>query len=84
MAKIPGARKADDIATRWEVPLRTGNDQQHTMTLAELFGLLSEQNDFPEFSVDTVSLESIFLKLIRENEVQEEGEGNKRAWWRCV
>lgn len=83
MSRIPGARMADDIATRWEVPLQSQKDQ-HTATLADLFGLLSEQNDFEEFSVDTVSLESIFLKLIRENKVKEEGEDRKRAWWRCV
>jgi ATP-binding cassette, subfamily A (ABC1), member 3 len=84
MSRIPGSRRADDIATRWEVPLRTTNDQQHALTLADLFGLLSEQNDFSEFSVDTVSLESIFLKLIRESQIQEEGEESKRAWWRCI
>ncbi|KAG8840999.1 hypothetical protein FRB91_005451, partial [Serendipita sp. 411] len=85
MARIPGARKADDIATRWEVPLQDPNNASHSMTLAELFTILSDQDDLSEFSVDTVSLESIFLKIIRENQVKEEGEENhKRAWWRCV
>ncbi|KAG8817559.1 hypothetical protein FRC17_011173 [Serendipita sp. 399] len=85
MARIPGSRKADDIATRWEVPLQDASNGGHSMTLAELFAILSEQDDFAEFSVDTVSLESIFLKIIRENKVKEEGEeSHKRAWWRCV
>jgi len=85
MARIPGARQADDIATRWEVPLQSSTTQQdHTMTLAELFAILSEQDDFPEFSVDAVSLESVFLKLIRENQVKEEGEESHRRRWLCA
>ncbi|CAG7851662.1 ABC transporter A family member 6 AltName: Full=ABC transporter ABCA.6 [Serendipita indica DSM 11827] len=85
MARIPGSRQADDIATRWEVPLQGPGDESHALTLADLFGILSEQEDFDEFSVDTVSLESIFLKIVRENNVREEGEDvHKRPWWRCV
>jgi len=85
MARIPGARQADDIATRWEVPLQSSTTQQdHTMTLAELFAILSEQDDFAEFSVDAVSLESVFLKLIRENKVKEEGEENHNRRWLCA
>ncbi|KIM34443.1 hypothetical protein M408DRAFT_60324 [Serendipita vermifera MAFF 305830] len=85
MSRIPGARQADDIATRWEVPLQNPNAQQdHTMTLAELFAILSEQDDFAEFSVDAVSLESVFLKLIRENQVKEEGEEDHKRRWLCA
>jgi len=85
MSRIPGARQADDIATRWEVPLQnSANQQAQAMTLAELFTILSEQTDFPEFSVDAVSLESVFLKLIRENQVKEEGEDNHKRRWLCA
>lgn len=85
MARIPGSRQADDIATRWEVPLQESGEGRQTLTLAGLFGILSEQDDFEEFSVDTVSLESIFLKIVRENNVREEGEEvHKRPWWKFV
>jgi ATP-binding cassette, subfamily A (ABC1), member 3 len=86
MARVPGARQADDIATRWEVPMQSQNgNQDDAITLSQLFGILSEQDTSSEFSVDMVSLESIFLKLIREHNVKEEGEEDrKRAWWRCV
>ncbi|KAH9926492.1 uncharacterized protein B0H18DRAFT_1118977 [Fomitopsis serialis] len=41
MTQIPGARMADDVATRFEVPLGTD------MSLARLFGLLSSQRTSP-------------------------------------
>jgi ATP-binding cassette, subfamily A (ABC1), member 3 len=93
MKRVPGAKMADDVATRFEVPLTTaspdgdgGMSGVEPLTLAELFALLSAQDSFTEFSVDRVGLESIFLKVIRENQVQEEGENQakRRAWWRLV
>ena len=77
MSQIPGARMADDVATRFEVPL--GAD----MSLARLFGLLSSQEDFAEFTVERAGLESVFLKVIRENDVLEEDRSKlKHRWWR--
>jgi len=93
MKGVPGARMADDVATRFEVPLTTagpndsgGTSEAKPLTLAELFALLSAQDTFTEFSVDRVGLESIFLKVIRENQVREEGESQakQRPWWRLV
>ncbi|KAF8204260.1 hypothetical protein K438DRAFT_1670421 [Mycena galopus ATCC 62051] len=69
MSTIPGARMADDVATRFEVPIEKGNG----LTLAKLFHLLSAQGDFAEYTVEKATLESVFLKVIRGNNVQEEG-----------
>ncbi|KAH9834876.1 uncharacterized protein C8Q71DRAFT_128695 [Rhodofomes roseus] len=44
MTQIPGACMADDVATRFKVPLGTN------MSLARLFGLLSSQEDFARSS----------------------------------
>ena len=78
MSHIPGARMADDVATRFEVPI---GDR---MSLAELFGILAE-GGAREYAVEKASLESVFMKVIRENEV-EEGDGEAvartRPWWR--
>ncbi|PIL31191.1 ATP-binding cassette transporter [Ganoderma sinense ZZ0214-1] len=78
MAHIPRARMADDVATRFEVPIGDG------MSLAELFGILAEAGA-REYAVEKASLESVFMKVIRENEV-EEGDGEAvartRSWWR--
>ncbi|GBE77297.1 hypothetical protein SCP_0101700 [Sparassis crispa] len=75
MAQIPGARMADDVATRFEIPI--GND----MSLAELFAVLSSQSTFSEYTVERATLESVFLKVIRENAVREEDGESKRLWW---
>jgi ATP-binding cassette, subfamily A (ABC1), member 3 len=95
MSKIPGARLADDVATRFEVPIRNPNPVikedapasepvSQTVTLAELFQILSESGDFSEYTVEKASLESVFLKVIRQNNVVEEDvERRKKAWWRC-
>lgn len=91
MKAVPGAKMADDVTTRFEVPLagpgpNEGTSEAKRLTLAELFALLSAQDTVTEFSVDRVGLESIFLKVIRENQVKEEGESQekRRAWWRLV
>lgn len=103
MARIPGSRLADDVATRFEVPIRTENssnqqvteDQQpslseETLSLSQLFETLSSQDDFPEYTVERISLESVFLKVIREHNIQEENTGahrrdrvKKRTWRTC-
>ncbi|KAF8204239.1 hypothetical protein K438DRAFT_1757492 [Mycena galopus ATCC 62051] len=79
MSAIPGARMADDVATRFEVPIEKDNG----LTLAKLFHLLSAQGDFSEYTVEKATLESVFLKVIRENNVQEEGHETprRRRWW---
>ncbi|KZT02088.1 P-loop containing nucleoside triphosphate hydrolase protein [Laetiporus sulphureus 93-53] len=77
MVQIPGARMADDVATRFEVPIGGG------MSLAHLFGVLSSQDDFSEYTVERATLESVFLKVIRENDILEEDSTLKRRrWWR--
>ncbi|KAL0575023.1 hypothetical protein V5O48_006952 [Marasmius crinis-equi] len=80
MSKVPGARLADDVATRFEVPI---SSQSGTGTsLAQLFHLLSSSEDFSEHTVEKASLESVFLKVIRENKVQEEDTNTRRRrWW---
>ena len=75
MAQIPGARMADDVATRFEVPI--GSD----MTLARLFAVLS-RGSFAEYTVERATLGSVFLKVIRENNVAEEDRRGRRRWLR--
>lgn len=67
MTHVQDARKADDVATRYEVPI---NEQ--SQTLAGLFKTLSEHGTFSDYTVERVSLESIFLKVIREHNIKEE------------
>ncbi|KAJ3513241.1 hypothetical protein NLJ89_g3058 [Agrocybe chaxingu] len=83
MARIPGSRMADDVATRFEVPISSGDE----FSLARLFNTLSEHGDFTEYTVERATLESVFLKVIRENNVREEDTDRQgrhnRPWWRC-
>ncbi|KAJ7447207.1 hypothetical protein FB451DRAFT_1343436 [Mycena latifolia] len=78
MANIPGSRMADDVATRFEVPLEANG-----LSLAKLFHMLSAHGDFSEYTVEKATLESVFLKVIRENNVQEEDRDppGRRSWW---
>lgn len=84
MAHIPNARMADDVATRFEVPI----SQDQRQSLAELFtALAGHAEGLAEFTVEKATLESVFLKVIRENNVREENEGGPeghrhRRWWR--
>ncbi|KAG8976224.1 hypothetical protein FRC05_004474 [Tulasnella sp. 425] len=72
---FPDCRPADDVATRWEVPVSEGR------TLSALFGALSGQN-LPEYAVERLSLESVFLKTIRNNNAAMEREdGPRRKKW---
>uniref|UniRef100_A0A8H8CNN7 ABC transporter domain-containing protein n=1 Tax=Psilocybe cubensis TaxID=181762 RepID=A0A8H8CNN7_PSICU len=90
MSHIPGSRMADDVATRFEVPIGTAaEDGSEPFTLGQLFDTLATHGDFTEYTVEKASLESVFLKVIRENDVKEEDsaarrrEGaGKKAWWR--
>ncbi|KAF8808210.1 P-loop containing nucleoside triphosphate hydrolase protein [Phlegmacium glaucopus] len=84
MALIPGSRMADDVATRFEVPIESENG----LSLAQLFNALSSHDDFTEYTVEKATLESVFLKVIRENNVREEDNdrrhGYNRSWWKCI
>ena len=80
MAQVPGAKLADDVATRFEVPI--SSESGAGTSLAQLFHLLSSSEDFSEHTVEKASLESVFLKVIRENRVQEEDTRTRnRKWW---
>jgi ATP-binding cassette subfamily A (ABC1) protein 3 len=78
MARIPGSRMADDVATRFEVPV----DSEDGLSLAELFHILSTQGTFSEYTIEKPSLESVFLKVIRENNVLEEDLRLRSGWWK--
>lgn len=78
MSTIPGAKMAEDVATRFEVPVNA-EGSEHNMTLFELFHALSSRGDFAEYTVERSTLETAFLKVIRENRVTEEdAEGGNR------
>lgn len=79
MAQIPGSRLAEDVATRFEVPIREGG-----ISLAELFHILASQGDFEEYTVERGTLENAFLKVIQDNNVKEEDSETQRAWWKCI
>ena len=84
MARFPGAKQADDVATRYEVPIGQ-------TTLAALFKTLSgkrnesvqEDNADLEHTVERLGLESVFLKVIREHERSkpEPKKGSGWKWW---
>ncbi|KAF9535634.1 hypothetical protein CPB83DRAFT_878765 [Crepidotus variabilis] len=76
MASIPGSRMADDVATRFEVPVSQNADY----SLSKLFNTLARNGDFTEYTVEKATLESVFLKVIRENNVGEE-DSHTRRWW---
>jgi ATP-binding cassette, subfamily A (ABC1), member 3 len=75
MSLIPAARKADDVATRFEVPL----EKDGGPSLLELFQILSQKREgeeedgvLSEFTVEKATLERVYLNVIRENQVVEE------------
>lgn len=84
MARIPGARRADDVATRFEVPIGA----EDGMSLARLFELLSAHGgERFEYAVERTGLESVFLKVIRANNFAEEEAvrtGSGMAWLQRV
>ena len=81
MSLFPGSRMADDVATRFEVPIDSGSGSE--FSLAKLFNTLSSYDDFTEYTVEKATLESVFLKVIRENEVLEEDSAARRSGRRC-
>lgn len=74
MSSIPGARLADDVATRFEIPIQDG------LNLPQLFKFLAEQSEF-EYTIEKAQLETVFLKVIRENDVLEEDYTQKKRRW---
>lgn len=85
MSRIPGSQMADDLATRFEVPIGLDSvspgDPGTRFSLAQLFKVLSDDGGFSEYAVEPVSLETIFMKVIRENRVLEEDSRQRRHWW---
>ena len=83
MSLIPGSRMADDVATRFEVPITVTNEY----SLSNLFNTLSKHGDFTEYTVEKATLESVFIKVIRENNVKEEQSERRgtrrRLFWLC-
>jgi len=77
MTRFPGSRMADDVATRFEVPLQDGT------TLSKLFKDLASESNSAEFTVEKATLESVFLKVIRQNNILEDEAGEpQRSRWR--
>lgn len=87
--------RIDDVVTQFEVPIsaeshassetaeRTGTSEP-PLSLAQLFGELNEQNEFSEYTTERMSLESVFLKVIRAHNMQEENtvvRWNKKRFW---
>ena len=67
MARITGSRMADDVATRFEVPMSGDRNR----SLVELFKHLAAHGDFTDYTVERVSLECVFLKVIRQSNVMD-------------
>jgi ATP-binding cassette subfamily A (ABC1) protein 3 len=67
MSRIPGAKLAEDVATRFEVPIvgSQGETVHHRLRLAQLFRMLCEHEGGWEYSVEKATLENIFLQVIR-------------------
>jgi len=86
MGHIPGARMVDDVATRFEVPIGT-NAQGGVTSVADIFEILSREQEFPEFTVGKSILETAFIKIINEdmatNAHHEEVPIGKRFWGLC-
>ena len=75
---------ADDVTTRFEVPVASLGGEQ---ALSKIFNLLASHDDSIEYSVEKATMESVFIKVIRENSVQEEDEEVRGGWrrlsWWC-
>lgn len=76
MSHIPDSRMADDVATRFEVPIRS----QSGSSLSRLFHILSTHGEFSEYTVEKGTLESVFMKVIRDHKVDEEDSERGRTW----
>ena len=87
MSRFPGSRQADDVATRYEVPIGQ-------TSLAALFKTLSGGTDEGsdrdvqggeadlEYTVERLGLESVFLKVIREHDAAVGEKPVVKHWWK--
>ncbi|KAG8732435.1 hypothetical protein FRC12_019271, partial [Ceratobasidium sp. 428] len=84
MSQLPGARQAEDVATRYEVPIGQ-------TSLAALFRILSSQRGEHEgmgdgtqmeYTVDRLGLESVFLKVIQERDMSVPPKSKAKPWWK--
>ncbi|KAG9089170.1 hypothetical protein FS749_001572 [Ceratobasidium sp. UAMH 11750] len=86
MSRFPGSRQAEDVATRYEVPIGQNS-------LAGLFRTLSDQrceeedtvtvDPELEYTIERLGLESVFLKVIQEGEVGAEADAKTKRWWKA-
>ncbi|KAF9479407.1 P-loop containing nucleoside triphosphate hydrolase protein [Pholiota conissans] len=67
MARMPGARMVDDVATRFEVPIGQSDEATGLMSIASIFEVLSQEEDFPDFTVGKSTLETAFIKIINDD-----------------
>jgi ATP-binding cassette subfamily A (ABC1) protein 3 len=85
MSHFPGSRQAEDVATRYEVPIGQ-------TSLATLFKTLSGKGDEEkdtsedapelEYTVERLGLESVFLKVIREGDIVAGEKANTKRRWK--
>lgn len=59
---------ADDVTTRFEVPVSSLGEH----ALSKLFNMLASHDDFKEYTVEQATMESVFIKVIKENNVRED------------
>lgn len=72
---------ADDVATRFEIPLsaRNTNSADAVTSVASIFEILERQSrsgNFPQFTVAKSSLETAFIKIINGNSAAQTGGHN--------
>ncbi|KAH9486190.1 ABC transporter A family member 2 [Psilocybe cubensis] len=70
MARIPGARMADDVATRFEIPIGNSENSSSDTSVASIFEILSNEKGFPEFTIGKSSLETAFIRIINQDSQQ--------------
>ncbi|KAG8712129.1 hypothetical protein FRC08_015002 [Ceratobasidium sp. 394] len=84
MSHFPGARQLEDVATRYEVPIGQ-------TSLAELFRTLNGQRggeagvdgtEELEHTVEKLGLESVFLKVIQEQDASVQAGPKAKRWWK--
>jgi len=83
MTRIPGSRMADDVATRFEIPI--DRYSSCSLSLSKLFDILIKNggDGDVEFTVEKVTLESVFMKVIKEiNEIEVFLAGRDATWAR--
>lgn len=74
MSAITGARVVGGVTTKFET-LANAEGLEHNKTLLRLFRALPSGAQLTECAVERSTLETEFLKVIRENQVAEEDAG---------